>query len=98
MKTICIISRIIVSLIAMVMLLWAISTGFRLVTVPSEGTYYPLASPVGFVSIMFGISYFIIGLCTIIELAVELMNRLQGKLTNEIVIHQVHNIDIDSFV
>ncbi|XP_062018945.1 uncharacterized protein LOC133735558 [Rosa rugosa] len=98
MKTICIVSRIIVSLIAMLMLVWAIYTGFRLVTEPIKGTYYPLASPVGVVSIMFGVIYFIIGLCTIVELAVELTKRLQGKVKNEIVIHQVHNIDINCFV
>lgn len=99
MKTICIISRIIVSVIAMLMLAWAIYTGFRILTRQrEEGTYYPLASPVGVVSIMFGVIYFIIGLCIIAELVLELAMQLQGKVNDEIVIHQVHNINIKCFV
>lgn len=98
MKTICIISRIIVSVIAMLMLAWAIYTGFMILTRQREGTYYPLASPVGVVSIMFGVIYFIIGLCIIAELVVELAKQLQGKVNNEIVIDQVHNINIKCFV
>jgi TRAP-type C4-dicarboxylate transport system permease small subunit len=98
MKTICIICRIIVSVIAMLMLAWAIYTGFRILTRQREGTYYPLASPVGVASIMFGVIYFIIGLWIIAELVVELAKQLQGKVDHEIVIHQVDNINIKCFV
>ncbi|KAM1030573.1 hypothetical protein TB1_033773 [Malus domestica] len=95
LKTICIVSRIVVSIIAMVMLAWAIKTGFRLATEPRrEGKYYPLASPVGVVMIMFGFTYSIIGLCIIAELAVELTKQLQTTENNENVNQQVRKINV----
>ncbi|CAN6686107.1 unnamed protein product [Malus baccata var. baccata] len=95
LKTICIVSRIVVSIIAMVMLAWAIKTGFRLATEPRrEGKYYPLASPVGVVTIMFGFTYSIIGLCIIAELAVELTKQLQTTENNENVNQQVRKINV----
>ncbi|KAB2603242.1 hypothetical protein D8674_004247 [Pyrus ussuriensis x Pyrus communis] len=99
LKTICIVSRIVVSIIAMVMLAWAINTGFRLATEPKrEDKYFPLASPVGVVTIMFGFTYSIIGLCVIAELALELTNQFQTTEENEIVNHQVRIIKVKCLV
>ncbi|KAM1763635.1 uncharacterized protein LOC126584955 isoform X1 [Malus sylvestris] len=99
LKTICIVSRIVVSIIAMVMLAWAINTGLRLATEPRrEDKYFPLASPVGVVTIMFGFTYSIIGLCIIAELALELTKQFQTTEKNEIVNHQVCIINVTCFV
>ncbi|XP_068317246.1 uncharacterized protein [Pyrus communis] len=99
LKTICIVSRMVVSIVAMIMLAWAINTGFRLATEPRrEGKYYPLASPVGVVTIMFGFTYSIIGLCIIAELAVELTRQLQTTEKNENVNQQVRKINVKSSV
>ncbi|XP_034229087.1 uncharacterized protein LOC117638099 isoform X3 [Prunus dulcis] len=99
LKTICIISRLAMSVIAMFMLAWAINTGTRLASEPRrEGKYYPLASPVGVVTIMFGFTYSIIGLCVIAELALELIKQLQSTEKEELVNHQVGKIDVKFFV
>ncbi|KAJ9189657.1 hypothetical protein P3X46_000922 [Hevea brasiliensis] len=71
---------IFMTLIIMIVLWWAIYTGFRLATEHKrEGKFHLLTSSIGVVTIIFGLVYFIIGLGIIEELVVDLFDHLQQK-------------------
>lgn len=84
-----VIIRIFVILITMCVLAWATYTGFRLATEPQrDGKYYPLAFPIGVVTILFGLVYGIIGLGIVGDLAICLIAQLMPKERKGIIIHQ----------
>ncbi|KAK9287298.1 hypothetical protein L1049_015711 [Liquidambar formosana] len=75
-----VIARISAAVICLLMLLWAIYTGFRLATVPRrDSNYSQLAFSIGIVTIAFGSVYFVIGIAIVKELAQDLSGRLQRK-------------------
>lgn len=58
----------------MLMLVWGIYTGFRLVTEPRRDKIYNhLAFTIGVVSIAFGLVYFIIGLAILVDFSSQLL-------------------------
>ena len=71
--------RLAATMITMIMLLWAIVTGFRLVIEPTrgDGRYSGLAISIGVVAIFFGLVYFIIGLAILADLILQFSDELQ---------------------
>lgn len=91
--------RILVTLFTILVLAWTTYTGFRLVTEPKqEGKYYPLAHPIGLVTILFGVVYIIIGLAIIGDLAIDLLAQSLLKEKKGSMLHQDPNADAKSVV
>ena len=91
--------RIFVTLFTILVLAWATCTGFRLATEPRrEGKYYPLAFPIGVVTILFGLVYIIIGLSIIGDLVIYLIVQSLLRERKGIMIHQDSNTDDKSVV
>ncbi|XP_010647593.1 uncharacterized protein LOC104878690 [Vitis vinifera] len=88
--------RLAATVITMFMLLWAIFTGFRLVTEPTrrDGRYSGLAFSIGVVAIVFGFVYFIIGLAILAELVLNILDELQKNERKESNIHIDCSIDV----
>ncbi|KAJ9704262.1 hypothetical protein PVL29_002700 [Vitis rotundifolia] len=87
--------RLAATVITMFMLLWAIFTGFRLVTEATrrDGRYSGLAFSIGVVAIVFGFVYFIIGLAILADLVLNISEELQ-KNEKESNIHIDCSIDV----
>lgn len=76
----------------MCVLAWATYTGFRLAIEPKrEGKYYPLAFPIGVLTILFGLVYIIIGLAIVGDLVIYLIAQLMHREKKGIIIHQDHS-------
>lgn len=88
--------RLAATVITMFMLLWAIFTGFRLVTEPTrrDGRYSGLAFSIGVVAIVFGFVYFIIGLAILAELVLNILDELQKNERKESNIYIDCSIDV----
>lgn len=88
--------RLAATVITMFMLLWAIFTGFRLVTEPTrrDGRYSGLAFSIGVVAIVFGFVYFIIGLAILADLVLNISDELQKNERKESNIHIDCSIDV----
>lgn len=84
------------TVITMTMLLWAIFTGFRLVTgsTGGDGRYSGLAFSIGVVAIFFGLVYFIIGFAILADLILKLSDKLQESEKKEYYIHIDGSIDV----
>lgn len=94
-----VVARITVAVITLFMLLWSIHTGYRLATEPGrDSKYYFLTTSIGVLSIIFGLTYFLIGLTVILELAFELLLCLQQKKKKGIGTHQGCDTEDKSFV
>ena len=85
--------RLAATMITMIMLLWAIITGFRLVieSTRGHGRYSGLAISIGVVAIFFGLVYFIIGLAILADLILHFSDELQKNEKDD-------DIHIDGFI
>ncbi|TXG64659.1 hypothetical protein EZV62_011653 [Acer yangbiense] len=94
-----VVARISVAVVTLFMLLWSIHTGYRLATEPRrDSKYYFLTTSIGILSIIFGLTYFIIGLAVIVELGLDLFAQLQQKQRKATGVHQGCDTADKSFV
>ncbi|KAK2665447.1 hypothetical protein Ddye_004021 [Dipteronia dyeriana] len=94
-----VVARISVAMVTLFMLLWSIHTGYRLATEPRrDSKYYFLTTSIGILSIIFGLTYFIIGLAIIVELGLDLFAQLQQKQRKAACVHQGCDTADKSFV
>ncbi|KAK4835259.1 hypothetical protein QYF36_007576 [Acer negundo] len=94
-----VVARISVAVVTLFMLLWSIHTGYRLATESrSDSKYYFLTTSIGILSIIFGLTYFIIGIAVIVELGLDLFAQLQQKQRKATGVHQGCDTADKSFV
>ncbi|KDP27638.1 hypothetical protein JCGZ_19643 [Jatropha curcas] len=73
-----VIAGIFLTLITLIILWWAIHTGYRLATEHQRhDKYHLLTNSIGVITIIFGLIYIIIGLGIIAKLGLELFDQLQ---------------------
>ncbi|XP_022726187.1 uncharacterized protein LOC111282388 [Durio zibethinus] len=69
------IAKALVTVITMLVILWAMYTGFRLATESGESKHHLLTVSIGVTTILFGLIYFIIGFAIVLELVLEFWTR-----------------------
>lgn len=85
------------TVITMLMIIWAMYTGFRLATESGDSKHYLLTVSIGVTTILFGLIYFVIGLAIVLEVALDLWTRSQQKEKKETSFHHSCNADARCF-
>ncbi|EOX97855.1 Uncharacterized protein TCM_006778 [Theobroma cacao] len=91
------IAKALMTVITMLMIIWAMYTGFRLATESGDSKHYLLTVSIGVTTILFGLIYFVIGLAIVLEVALDLWTRSQQKEKKETSFHHSCNADARCF-